>query len=719
VKLRILVFALVASCAAPRPTSKTTDAPKAVGTVAAPRPAAKPKPVLGIVEPRPGEPAPSALREARLVATTCEDIAERNLEARLTEMRRAVDESLKAWREAQPGCWKAMREDWRERQRLRSDPFGAGGLGLSGTGEGGGGRGEGIGLGLGAGVAGRFSRTNTQVAAVDEADMVKTDGRWVYLATSGALRIIEALRPRVVSVTPLDGAPRELFVDGDQAVVFASSRPDGDRCTYGYDCTVRGSSSETTISVFDIRDRTRPRLRRRIELSGSLIASRRVGQTVFTVVADGDTDTPYDAWPADLPMCGTPEDVVRARVARLRIENERRIRAQATALPTITERGTKTKTCGSVYETSEAEGRAFTTLFSLDLTDDGAPGTSTTIRSRPGNVYASEDALYVSVVRQRNARRRFYGHYGPAVDEVTEIHKFRIGARPADTRYVGSGTVPGHTLSQFAMDEWNGYLRVATTRGRVPDPNVSSAVSLLSETASGVLVRVGAVENLAPGEDIRAVRFDDERAYVVTFKKTDPLFVLDTLDPRAPRVLGELKIPGFSTYLHRVDPGHLLSIGFDANDHGDFAYYDGVLLQLFDVREPARPTLLFKEKIGSRGSSSEAATDHLAFNYDAERGRLAVPMTVCEGGDDGSNGKLAWSGLSIYDVDVERGFTRRGGIDHGLKGTDCATWWSRGTSVVKRSIFLDDLVYSVALDRVKVQDVNRLGKDVADVPLVP
>jgi hypothetical protein len=268
------------------------------------------------------------------------------------------------------------------------------------------------------------------------------------------------------------------------------------------------------------------------------------------------------------------------------------------------------------------------------------------------------------------------------------------------------------------MDEWYGYLRVATTKGRVPDPKVESAISVLAESASGALTRIGAVTGLAPGEDIRAVRFDNERGYVVTFKKTDPLFVIDTLEPQRPKVLGELKIPGFSTYIHRIDAEHLLSIGFDANDHGSFAYFDGVILQLFDVKNPTDPKLLHKEKIGTRGSSSEAATNHLAFNYVPSRGLLAIPMTICEGGSDGRNGDtLAFSGLLVYDVDLERGFTRLGGVDHGTKGANCGTWWSNATSLVKRSVVLDDLVYSIADDRVKVQSLEHLGQDVADLSL--
>jgi hypothetical protein len=275
-------------------------------------------------------------------------------------------------------------------------------------------------------------------------------------------------------------------------------------------------------------------------------------------------------------------------------------------------------------------------------------------------------------------------------------------------------------LNQFSLDQYYGYLRIATTRGRVPDPNVVSSLSILRENEQGNMVRVGAFEGIAPGEDIRSVRFDEDRAYVVTFKKTDPLFVLDLWDAAKPRVLGELKIPGFSTYLHRIDRDHLLSIGFDADEEGSFAYFDGIILQLFDVSAPTDPKLLHKEKLGTRGSSSEAATNHLAFNYFAEKGLLALPITVCEGGGNGRNGsELTFSGLYVYEVSVARGFSRLGGIDHGKSGVHCRNWWSQGTSAVKRSLFLDDLVYSLAADRLKVQRMGSFGKDIADIALAP
>jgi hypothetical protein len=672
-----------------------------------------------VTAPMKGEPSALALGEARLVSGSCADDSAA-VDVLVKQMRAEVDEQLEAWHHDQPACW--------HEYRMRGEP--GQGFGYYGIGSGGGGVGHGIGLGSvgtighGAGsVAPRkaelASGTNVQVAGVDEADIVKTDGRWVYLAANGALRILEAMNPEVVSVTRLPGVVRELFVEGDRAVVYSSSRETRKRCTYGYDCMFAGDGSSTTVTVLDLGNRARPEVSRTIELSGSLIASRRVGTAVHTVVADGDAEEPaYATWPDDLPTCGTQESVVRAKFAALKRENEKKIRASVRTLPTMKENGSARSMCGGLLRTASADGKAFTTLVSFDLSG-AEPAKVAMIQSRPGAVFASADALYLSVGRKKHhARGAWYSFY-PSVDEVSEVHKFRIGGSPEATRYAGSGVVPGHVLNQFSMDEWSGYLRIATTSGKVPDPAVHSSVSVLTEAEGGNLVRVGAVTDIARGEDIRAVRFDEDRGYIVTFKKTDPLFVIDLHDAAAPRIVGELKIPGFSTYIHRIDEDHLLSIGFDADDKGSFAYFDGVILQLFDVSEPTKPRLLHKEKIGTRGSSSEAATNHLAFNYFAETGKLAFPMTICEGGGDGRNGQLSFSGLLVYDVRVDTGFRRLGGIDHGLAGVDCNTWWSNATSAVQRSLFLDDLVYSIASDRVKVQRLGDLGRDLASIALVP
>lgn len=663
-------------------------------------------------------------KDARLVASSCLD-HEKAVKSRIADMRAKLDAEYKSWHDEQRECWAEDRR--RDAERKAEEKCLLQGIcGASGTGEGegGGGYGEGIGLGSvgtighGAGTASVASKTNVQVAGVDEPDIVKTDGRYVYMVANGALRIVEALNPRLVSTTRVGGFARDMVLDGDRVVVFASSGQGAERCKYGYDCSIAGDGTSTTVTTYDVSNRAAPKKVRAIGLSGSLMTARRIGSTVHAVVADGDSATSdYVTWPENVPRCGTMENVVQARLFALRAKNERIIRA-STTLPTMTDQGRTKELCAGLLESRFDTAHTFTSVVSFDMKDATLPAVSSTIRSRPGTVFASATSLYVATHRRKLSGQLWYDDQR-SVQEATEIHKFHLGSSPSDTRYVASGTVPGHVLNTFALDEWRGDLRIATTRGKVPDPNVESQLLVLRET-SGQLDRVGALEHLARGEDLRAIRFDDDRGYLVTFKKTDPLFVVDLADARAPKVLGELKIPGFSTYLHRIDKNRLLSVGFDANDHGDYATFDGLLLQLFDVTKPTEPKLLHREKIGSRGSSSSAATDHLAFNYLPERGLLALPVTHCDRGGDGVAGtEVAFSGLSVYRVTVEKGFERLGGISHEDNTGGCGLWWSRSTSKVKRSVFLDDLVYSMALDRVKVQRLGALGKDVADISLSP
>jgi hypothetical protein len=175
--------------------------------------------------------------------------------------------------------------------------------------------------------------------------------------------------------------------------------------------------------------------------------------------------------------------------------------------------------------------------------------------------------------------------------------------------------------------------------------------------------------------------------------------------------------------MHMLDAKHLLTIGYDAADQGDFAYFTGVLLQIFDVSDPANLKLAHKVSIGTRGTSSEALTNHLAFTL--FQGKLAVPMTICEGGDDngGYGSTMSFSGLMVFDVSVTDGIEERGRVAHpsvsngSYDNAGCSSWWTRASSVVQRSVFMDDFVYSIAQDVVRVQNVDALGSDVASVLL--
>jgi len=595
--------------------------------------------------------------------------------------------------------------------------------------------------------ASQVSTTNNQVASVDEADFIKNDNQYIYMVSAGAFRIIEAWpapSARTLAKLPIEGTPRKLFVAGDLALVYSSLQPAAatsssgsssktgsyqggwKECTYGYSCQFTGDGNPTKISLIDISDRAAPRLVRELRTSASYLNARRIGTAVHTVLsAPGPTFKGLATRPQGIGCGSTDPVALRLAFDELREANTKIIMETPVAdlLPAIEDtiidgerRHTGPNllgTCQGFYKPNRTDGSSFTTLLSLDLDRSSTPVMSTIV-SRPGAVYASANALYLAVSQQRGG----YDWYSGMGDEATVVHRFDLWSSPASSGYAGSGVVKGRVLSQFSLDEWQGDLRIATSNGQVPSPDVHSTLTVL-RLQGGALVAIGVVDQIAPKEDIRAVRFDSERAYVVTFKKTDPLFIFDLSNPYGPRMLSELKIDGFSTTMQMIDATHLLTIGYDASDQGSFAWFTGVRLQIFDVQNPSAPRVVAVHTIGTRGSSSEALTNLLAVNYFAPRQLLALPMTVCEGGsDNGSYGnQMTFSGLMVFKVTPDSGFNLTGQVDHGSDGATCNNWWTDASSTVKRSIIMDDYVYSVSEKRIKVNHLGNLGLDVVVIPV--
>lgn len=602
--------------------------------------------------------------------------------------------------------------------------------------------------------ANQTSGTNNQVAGVDEADFIKNDNKYIYVVTGSRLRIIEAwpaMEAHEIANVTVPGQVKKLFVEGDRALVYSSvakqpqnssssnsyaagpARPGWGgtgECTYGYNgCIPSGDGTETEMSIFDISNRAAPKLVRSIHSSSSLIAARRIGNAVHTLLGQpSPVSIGWQTYPPSLSSAATEKEINDAFDALLAKNAEAIEKVDVgNVLPTWTDSAGRAPET-SVFQSSMPDGTALTSLLSIDLVSDSTLKVTSVI-SRPGWVYASADALYMAVPHQQISGWGWYE--GRSENELSTIHKFSIGTTPSATSYVGTGVVKGRVLNQFAMDDHEGFLRVATTTGHLPSPDAHNTISIFEDKA-GKLEVVGRIDPIAKGEDIRSVRFDGTRGYIVTFKKTDPLFVFDLADPRAPKTLGELKIPGFSTYMHMMDPTHLLTIGYDASDQGSFAYFTGVLLQIFDVSNPADPKLTHKEVIGTRGSSSEALTNHLAFNYFAPKSLLALPMTICEGGDGNGNygTRMTFSGLIVYDVTVASGFSLRGKVAHpnssqssdlqneyGYYDMGCMNWWSNASSEVKRSIIMDDYVFSVSETRIKVNDLRALSTDIKELSI--
>ena len=399
-----------------------------------------------------------------------------------------------------------------------------------------------------------YSETNVQVPGVDEADFMKTDGQYIYILADGKLRIVDSWPPeeaRVVSTHVVEGGPTALYYGEDRVVVYSAlGAPDpygyggygSGRCTYGYDCDFVGDGRDTKISVFDVSERASPRLLRETVFSGSYINSRRIDGAVFTVLHLPVAGMPsVPTWPAGVSTC--PDGWSRCGIERafddLLESNRATIRRMdlptwpASVRDTVHTGGVARTTteplvgCDHVYVSDLADMRSMLAVVSFDATALDPIGV-TSVLGRPGAVYASADALYVA---SRHASGES-GLYFPEADSygmVTTVHKFALDAELPAATYQATGVAEGGILNQFSLDEFDGRLRIATTSGHVPDPSVHSTLSVMEQTG-GDLVVVGQLDDIAPTEDIRAVRFDGPRGFIVTFKKTDPLFALDLAD---------------------------------------------------------------------------------------------------------------------------------------------------------------------------------------------
>lgn len=579
--------------------------------------------------------------------------------------------------------------------------------------------------------AAEYSTTNTQVVGVDEADYVKNDGDTIYVLNEQSLVVFDAWPVEdLVEIGRVDlpAEPRRMFLAEDRLIVYLRVGGQArDTCTYGYDCRSSSESGSTLVHVYDVTEPALPTLLKEYEFSGSYLTSRRIGDAVLSVVHD----------PAVLlPEADTRVDAVNPEQLEEQYTSKSANLAQLVEslpaeyfLPSIIERApgepdTTTAACNAALATSASRGTSFVSIVGFDLATLGAPS-STLIASKPGFVYASAQSLYLAVDGVDGGDAGFSSPWEPHGDveaDRSTIHKFALDG--IVSTYHGSQAIPGHVLNQFSMDEHENVLRVATTNGWVPDNGVSSNIVTLGEQEQEFAV-LGQLRGLAPNEDIRSVRFDGERGFVVTFKEIDPLFAIGLSEPAAPVILGELKIPGFSTYLHMLDESHLLAVGFEADDQGDFAFFDGIQVQIFDISDLSDPKLQHKAVIGTRGSGSEALLDHLAFNYFPSRNLLALPATICGSGDDDVYGnEFEFAGLVVFDVSLENGLTERGrlpfatpaDVDAG-QSRDCAVWWTDATSLVKRSIFMEDYAIGLSDEWLKVAALSDLGTVLSSVPL--
>jgi uncharacterized secreted protein with C-terminal beta-propeller domain len=293
----------------------------------------------------------------------------------------------------------------------------------------------------------------------------------------------------------------------------------------------------------------------------------------------------------------------------------------------------------------------------------------------------------------------------------TAIHRIRI--ENSNINIEADGLVPGSVLNQFSMDEYGDYFRVATTKWVIEKWTFGTQTNNVYVLNMNLSI-VGKLENLASGESLHSARFMGNRGYLVTFKKTDPLFVIDLSEPTSPLVLGKLKIPGYSDYLHPYDETHLIGVGKHTveADEGDFAWYQGVKISLFDVSDVANPKQISNYTIGDRGTDSPILSDHRAFLFDRSKALLVIPVLVAEidesqypgGVTPDAYGQPVWQGAYVFSISLD-GFVLKGRVTHLESGENV----QNNLHWVKRSLYIENVLYTVSDKKIKMNSLENLA----------
>jgi hypothetical protein len=501
---------------------------------------------------------------------------------------------------------------------------------------------------------------------VDEADIVKTNGELLLALSGNRLHVLDVSdQPVLLTSFDLgDIAPIGLFLTESSALVVANAweelRPMAEEGGVARMIAPEfwpGWSSLRIIEV-DLADPSQPQLGDSVTMSGSLLASRMVGDSLRVVVSSLPANLPFvtpdqiiGQWPAGQQQ--DPNAWQRAEQIALS-QNRNVVSASAiddwlTPIVLEDENGavhTSSPDCASLARPTEFSGLSMTSVLTFD--DELALTDQFGLVSDSQTVYATADNMFVATQQWRDWAGIPEEQWGQVAGiTTTEIHRFDV-SDPSAIEYRGSGEVVGWLYSQWALSENDGYLRVASTNqspfwGPV-GPTTQSMVTVL-ELGEDSMEQIGLVSGLGPDENIYAVRFVGDQGYVVTYRQIDPLYVIDLSDPAAPTVAGELKIPGYSAYLHPIDEGLLLGVGQDGDLDGRTL---GTQVALFDVSDPENPRQI--DKVTFPGAYSGAEWDHHAFLYWPESdgsGLMVIPL-------QGQKGNQWWSGSVAIEVDGGR-----------------------------------------------------------------
>jgi len=536
------------------------------------------------------------------------------------------------------------------------------------------------------------SETNQQVSGVDELDNVKNDGQYVYTMTNNTVAIVQAYPTtdaRLLSRVNVSGTVQGIFVVGNRLVIVSEipgySYPyytgGGPLPALGTGASQPGNiakiypiqfSGTTSLFVFDISNRSNPVITTRVEVNGTLAGARLIGNDVYLVATE-----PVFCYGEIL----LPEQIVNGQVVK--------------ATPT------------QVYHSDVVDqGYSFTTMVGFDTTQNNpSPVAKIYLIGTTSTIYVSLHDIYLTQ---------------PVWSQSQQTIVHRISIDGLVINYQATGTVPGHVLNQFSMDEYNGYLRIATTyccsQSGGPEPLAYAPVSQ-QETNVYVLDKslhsTGKLEGLSPGEQVYSARFMGDKAYLVTYKRTDPLFVIGLQDPARPKVLGQLNVTGVSDYLQPYDETHLIGIGQSGTDvtWENAVRFTGLKISLFNVTDPNQPTETSRYLIGGPGTSSPAINDHKAVLFDKTLNLLVIPVEVTAQPQDTTywySYQPVWQGAYVFNITPDNGIVFKGGITQ-LQNGQLPTWQDNNLFIT-RTLYIGNVLYTISNDKVQMNSLSDLSE---------
>lgn len=514
-----------------------------------------------------------------------------------------------------------------------------------------------------------FSETNLQVSGVDEADAVKTDGKYIYSLYGTTIYITQPNNgtPKLVATIELNDNDLEfgnieMFIYENKLSIIAQAYTptddeddiysDVDYSSYYFGTTLENAI--TYVAVYDLSDISKPVKESTLTQSGNYRSSRRIDNVLY--ITTGYTIRNYSEIEKNKPESYCPTYNVNGT--------------------------TNCVPADSIIISEDVDVISYTTIASIDLNSSDDFADICSVLGSNEEVYASQKNIYVTSGYYKDNERK------------TQIKRFSIdGTEIAEN---GSFIVDGYLLNQFSMDEHNGYFRVVTERNQTYSGMYNSISNV---TSSGLYIfdsnleLVGKTENVANGENVKSVRFDGDIAYFVTFRQTDPLFTVDLSDPTSPKILSELKIPGFSEYLHPF--GNNLLLGFGREVDPESGIDNGLKLTMFDVTDKTNVTEISTFIFADENSYSMAEHDHKAIFVDVERKIIGIPYIICNSDNFGGDALQEYYHLFKYDEE-NKTFTSLKRLEMSEYDLEQIT----PNDVNTRGLYIDDFFYIVSADEI-------------------